>query len=124
MAGKNGSDVRAWFDGLEEGHREQAEKLARLVGAADSRIERAVKWGRVTFTVDGRWHDWLCAIAVAKKGVRLVFHKGALLEDPEGLLAGSARYVREITAERVIERPAAVHALIGSALDHQTDLLD
>jgi hypothetical protein len=118
------AEVQTWFTRLDERQRSQAEKLATLVSAADPRLEQAVKWGRVTFTVDGRWHDWLCGIASAKKGVRLVFHKGALLDDPDGLLTGSARYVREIPAEQAVERPRAVSSLVRSALEHQTDLLD
>ncbi|WP_378740712.1 DUF1801 domain-containing protein [Nocardia brasiliensis] len=124
MTDEPGSDIQAWLAQLDEAQRGQAGELIRLVSAADSRLQQAVKWGRITFTVESRWHDWLFAIAAAKKGVRLVFHKGALLDDPNGLLTGSARYVRELTAERAIGCPEAVHALIRSALTHQTDLLD
>ncbi|AXB48417.1 hypothetical protein A4R43_11960 [Amycolatopsis albispora] len=54
----------------------------------------------------------------------MVFHKGVLLDDPAGLLAGSGRYVREIRAGVALDHPDEVRALIRSAIDHQTDLLD
>ncbi|MCM6775928.1 DUF1801 domain-containing protein [Nocardia sp. CDC159] len=120
---EHGSDIRTWLAGLDENQRNQAEELMALISAADARIQQALKWGRITFTVENRWHDWLCAIAAAKKEVRLVFHKGVLLDDPERLLTGSARYVREVTAEQAIRNPAAVGSLVHSALTHQTDLL-
>jgi hypothetical protein len=43
------------------------------------------KWGRLTFTRDGDWHHWLCAIAPGRKAVRLLVHKGALLADPRAV---------------------------------------
>ncbi|MBN6039175.1 DUF1801 domain-containing protein [Amycolatopsis sp. 195334CR] len=99
-----------------------SDDLTALVGSADERLESAVKWGRLTFTLGGDWHHWLCAIAAPKSGTRLVFHKGVLLDDPAGLLAGSGRYVREIPAGIALDHPEEVRALIRSAIDHQTDL--
>ncbi|MFI9407342.1 DUF1801 domain-containing protein [Nocardia sp. NPDC052316] len=116
--------IQTWLAGLDEDQRGRAEELVRLVNAAEPRLQQAVKWGRITFTIDNRWHDWLCGIAAAKKGVRLVFHKGALLEDPAGLLSGSARYVRELPAEQAVESPEAVAALLRSAVAHQAGLIE
>jgi hypothetical protein len=101
-----------------------AAELARIVGGTDPRLDQARKWGRLTFTVEGNWHHWLCAVAVSRNGPRLVFHKGALLDDPEGLLTGEGRYVREVPASVAIERPAAVRELVRSAIAHQLDMLD
>ncbi|QBS44527.1 DUF1801 domain-containing protein [Nocardia sp. CS682] len=124
MTDEHATGIQAWLAGLDENQRGRAEALVAVVSAADPRLQQAVKWGRITFTIDNSWHDWLCAIAAAKKGVRLVFHKGALLNDPAGLLSGSARYVRELTVEQALESPAAVDALIRSAVAHQTDLIE
>jgi hypothetical protein len=124
MATRDGSDVRRWLGGLDDGVKGQAEELIRMVGSTDPRIEQAVKWGRMTFTVGGDWHHWLCGVAATKKGARLVFHKGALLEDPDGMLAGSRRYVREVPAEEAKRRPDSVRLLVRSAIAHQTDMLD
>lgn len=124
MAYEQGSDVQAWFDRLDERVRAQAEELARITRDVDSRLEQAVKWGRITFTVGGNWHHWLCGIAATKKATKLVFHKGALLDDPEGLLVGSGRYVREVSAEEARRCPDAVRGLVRSAIAHQTDMLE
>ncbi|MFF3226708.1 DUF1801 domain-containing protein [Nocardia suismassiliense] len=124
MTDKHARDIQTWLAGLDENQRGRAEELVELVRTADPRLQQAVKWGRITFTTENSWHDWLCGIAAAKKGVRLVFHKGALLDDPDGLLTGSARYVRELPVEQALESPEAVDALIRSAVAHQTDLIE
>lgn len=124
MSVARSSGVQAWFDGLDEHVRAPAEELATIIRAADSRLEHAVKWGRLTFTVGGDWHHWLCAVAATKKGARPVFHKGVLLDDPGRLLTGWGRYVREVPGELARQHADAVAALVGSAITHHTDLLD
>lgn len=114
---------QAWLDGVDEPHRRLAAEVAGIVAGADPRLQRAVKWRRLTFTVGGDWHHWLCAVAATKAGVRLVFHKGALLADPGAVLTGSARYVRELPGEEVIRRPQAVRALVAEAIRRQTAVL-
>jgi hypothetical protein len=98
------------------------EWLASRVHAAGDGVAEAIKWRRLTFTFDGNWHHWPCAIAVTKRGVNLVFHKGSLLDDPAGLLQGEDRYVRQIPHDRAAADPAAVTALVRQAIVHQTDM--
>ncbi|MFS2295529.1 MAG: DUF1801 domain-containing protein [Actinomadura sp.] len=86
-------------------------------------MEQAIKWGRPTFTVSGDWHHLVCAIAATEKGAKAVFHKGVLLEDPENLLRGSGRYVREAPAATALRRPEATAALVRSAIAHRTDMI-
>lgn len=117
-------DVDEWLGRWSDEQREQVERVAGMVRAADGRIGEAVKWRRLTFTVDDDWHHWLCAIAVAKRGVALVFHKGVLLDDPAGLLEGEGRYVREISYERAAADPDAVTALVREAVARQMEMLD
>ena len=45
------------------------------------------------------------------------------MEDPERLLAGDGRYVRQLPLETARARPSTVVGLVRSALDHETDLL-
>jgi hypothetical protein len=96
--------------------------LADRVHAADPRMSEAVKWRRLTFTVDDNWHHWLCAVAVGKQGVSLMFHKGALLDDPQQVLEGEGRYLRRIPFDVAVRNPQAVTACVRQAIVHQTDL--
>jgi hypothetical protein len=121
---KRAPEVEAWLEKHDSEQREQAERLAALVHAADPEIAEAVKWRRLTFTVHDNWHHWLCAVAVSKRGASLVFHKGALLDDPDGLLRGESRYLREVPYDQAMARPDAVVALVHEAIRHQTDMLD
>ena len=117
-------EVVKWLQKLSPDQQEQAEQLAALVHAADSEIAEAVKWRRLTFTVHDNWHHWLCAVAVSRGGAKLVFHKGALLRDPDGLLQGESRYLREIPYDAAAAHSKAATALVREAIVHQTDMLD
>jgi hypothetical protein len=94
--------------------------LTNLVRGAAS-LDEAVKWGRLTFTADGNWHHWVCAVTASNN---LVFHKGVLLADPDGLLAGDGKYARQVSEARALAAPDAVAALVRDAIAHQTDMLD
>jgi hypothetical protein len=115
-------EVQEWFDGHDEQGRGRAEELRELVRDATGEPDEAVRWGRLTFTQDGDWHHWLCAVAVHRRGIDLVFHKGSLLEDPGGLLRGGGRYVRQIPYADAMANRARVGELLRAAVKRRTDL--
>ena len=117
-------DVEEWLHKWSPAQQEQARNLAAAVHGADEAVVEAIKWRRLTFTVDDNWHHWLCAITVTKRGVSLMFHKGSLLDDPVGLLRGDGSYLRHIPPDQIAEHPDAVTALVRQAIEHQTDMLD
>jgi hypothetical protein len=117
-------EVDEWLKKQSLAHTEQVQDLAATVHAADGSIGEAIKWGRLTFTVGGNWHHWLCAVAISKGAVNLVFHKGALLDDPANLLRGEGRYLRQIPYDQAVAHPEAVTALVREAIARQTDMLD
>jgi hypothetical protein len=82
--------------GLDEQSRRTGERLIELVLdlLPDAQHER--KWGQLTFTREGDWHHWICAISATQKAVKLVIHQGALLADPHGVMEGEGRYTRAI----------------------------
>jgi uncharacterized protein DUF1801 len=93
--------------------------LANLVRGSAS-LDEEVKWGRLTFTADSNWHHWVCAVTDAS----LVFHKGVLLADPDGLLTGDGKYIRQVDAARALAAPDAVAVLVRDAIAHQVDMVD
>ena len=106
------------------GREAQIDELVDLVRNAAPELDEAVKWRRPTFTANGDWHHWVCAVAASSKGVSLTFHKGALLDDPAGLLRGEARYVRQVPHEAAVAHPKELAALLQEAIAHQKDMLD
>lgn len=116
--------VRTWLDKWSIEQREQVERLLSRVGDVAPEATADVKWGRPTVSLGGDWHHWMCAVAVSKREVALVFHKGALLDDPAGLLQGTGRYIRRVPYETVVAHADAVDALVHEAVAHRTDMLD
>lgn len=118
-----------WFAQLAPDRRDEAQALAEQIRAATGELDggglaEAIKWNRLTFTAGGDWHHWLCAVSVTPRAVSLMFHKGALLDDPDGLLRGDGQYLRSMPFGRAQQRPDAVTALLRQALSRQTDMLD
>jgi hypothetical protein len=117
-------EVEEWLRNWSQAEQEQVRTLAATVHAANEAVAEAIKWRRLTFTVHDNWHHWLCAIAVTKRGVSLMFHKGSLLDDPAGLLQGEGRYLRQIPYEQAAAHAEAVIALVREAIARQTEMLD
>jgi hypothetical protein len=121
---KRSPEIEDWLGRLDGEQREQAEWLAGTVEDAVPEAEAAIKWKRLTFTLDGDWHHWLCAVAASGAGVRLVFHKGVLLEDADGLLAGDGRYLRETLYADAVANPEGLAALLRQATERRTEMLE
>ena len=115
------ADVEAWIRQHDADQQAQINWFAELVHAAVAGVSEAIKWRRLTFTVDDNWHHWLCAVHVNRAGVSVVLHKGALLDDPDGLLQGDGQYVRQIPIQNVTAHPEGVGELLRDAAAHQTD---
>jgi hypothetical protein len=115
--------LSAYFQELDERLRPTVERLIDVVLAVVPDAEHERKWGRLTFTRNGDWHHWLCAIAPGRKAVRLLVHKGALLADPTAVLEGDGRYLRAITFSSPDDVDADVVApVLREAAARQTEM--
>jgi hypothetical protein len=104
--------------------RPTVERLIELIvrELPDAQHER--KWGRLTFTRGDDWHHWICAVSPTKGAVKLVIHKGAILDDPRRAMEGSGRYIRSISFRTDGEIDAGVVApILRQAADRQTEML-
>jgi hypothetical protein len=123
VVGKSHVIIATYFSGLDERSHAIVERLIDVVVDVLPDAEHARKWGRLTFTRNGDWHHWLCAIAPAGKAVKLFVHKGALLADPRGVLEGEGRYVRAIRFTTPEEVDADVIApILRDAAARQTEM--
>jgi hypothetical protein len=121
-------DERAIIDkhlpGLDERWRPTVERLIEVIFGALPDAQHERRWGQLTFTREGDWHHWICAVAPTKKAVKLVLHKGALLADPHGAMQGSGRYTRAISFRAPDEiDPDGVGPILREAALRQTEML-
>jgi hypothetical protein len=109
---------------LEPPWRSVAERLVEVILEALPEAQHARKWGQLTFTQDGDWHHWICAISPTRKVIKLVLHKGAMLDDPDSVLEGSARYTRSIAFRAPDEIDASVVVpILRQAAQRRTEML-
>jgi hypothetical protein len=118
---RRSADVIAWIDRHPAEAQEQIRWMAGRVREADARITDAIKGDRLTFAVEEDWHHWLCGIQVTSRGVSLLLHRGALLDDPDGLLEGDGPDCRRIGFAAAAARPGAVTRIVREAVTRRED---
>jgi uncharacterized protein YdeI (YjbR/CyaY-like superfamily) len=110
-------DPDAWFAKSRKWH-DECEKLRTILLACD--VEEALKWGKPTYTHDGAN---IVLIMPLKDTCTLLFMKGALLEDPKGLLiqAGensqSQRQMRFTSAAEIGKLAKAIKGFVEQAIE-------
>lgn len=62
--------------------------VREIIMATDDRIEETIKWSAPTFMYKGNMASFFMN---AKKFVSLMFHKGASIDNPNGLLTGDGK---------------------------------
>jgi hypothetical protein len=102
---------------------EVVEQLTEAILEALPDAEQAEKWGRLTFTREGDWHHWICAISSTKKATKLVLHKGALLADPQDVMEGEGEYTRSIAFDSPEQvDPEVLRPILREAADRQREM--
>jgi hypothetical protein len=110
--------------GLDPEWRPTVERLIEVILSQIPDAQHERKWGQLTFTREADWHHWICAISPTKKEVKLVIHKGALLDDPHRAMEGSGRYSRSISFRTPGEIDAGVVTpILRQATDRQVEML-
>lgn len=104
-----GLTARSFSEGLEPSRAAIVERLVEIIGSLPQPLDMGVKWGRLTFALEGDFHHWICGIAATKRAVVLELHFGGLLDDPDGrLIAGTSRFLRKLEYRSADEVDAAV----------------
>jgi hypothetical protein len=84
---------------LDRGWRPTVERLIEVIVGELPEAQHERKWGQLTFTRNGDWHHWICAVSPTKRNVKLVMHKGALLADPQRAME---EYLRQQVGNRAL----------------------
>jgi hypothetical protein len=100
--------------GQDEDVRATVGRLVDAIERSGISLDRAIKWRRLTFAVDGDFRHWICGIDVTRRGVVLQLHFGSLLRDPEGqLTASESRFLRTMTFRTADSVDADADAVAG-----------
>ena len=110
--GTRNPEVDAWFERYTNPQRELVQAVRAAVLDADDRITEAIKWQAPTFIYKGNIASFY---PKTKTHASLMFHRGAELDDLDGLLEGEgdvSRVARFLDGEDLERKRAALQGLI------------
>jgi hypothetical protein len=104
--------VDAWFDDYDNPQKPLVLAVREVVLGADPRVSEAIKWKAPTFVYRGNIASFY---PKSKQHVSLMFHTGASLPDPDGLLEGegdTSRVARFLDADDLAAKSGALRGLV------------
>ena len=115
--GNRSPEVDRWFEAYENPQKELVQAVRDAILDADPRVTEAIKWKAPTFVYRGNIASFY---PKTKSHASLMFHTGASLPDPSGLLAGegdTSRVARFESIEDLETKTPALRALIAAWID-------
>ncbi len=103
-------EVDEWFESYDNPLKDLVQAVRTVVLDADDRVTEAIKWKAPTFMYAGNIASFYPRSA---KHVSLMFHTGASLPDPHGLLAGDGDTSRVVRFDDLADLEAKTPALQG-----------
>ena len=107
-----------WFFDKAEKWKKEFEKLRTII--LDCGLDEELKWGNACYTFEGRN---IVLIHGFKEYCALLFFKGALLNDPEGILiqqtenVQSARQIRFTNLKEIVEQERVIKSYIYESIE-------
>lgn len=92
----------------------EIERVRQIILETDPRVEETIKWSSPTFMYKGNIASFFMN---AKKHVSLMFHKGASINDPNGLLDGDGKEGRAAKFKDMADIEAKKEALEAVILE-------
>lgn len=105
-------DVDAWMASYDNPQKDLVQAVRETILAADHRVTEAIKWQAPTFVFRGNIASFF---PKAQQHVTLMFHTGATLPDPTGVLEGegaTSRSVKILDAADLAAKSAALQGLV------------
>ena len=109
---KTNPDVDKFLEKKKHPLSREIQMVREIILSTDDRIEEAVKWSSPTFMYKGNIASFFMN---AKNLVSLMFHKGAMINDPSGLIEGEgkeSRVARFQTVEDIENKKADLQSVI------------
>jgi uncharacterized protein YdeI (YjbR/CyaY-like superfamily) len=107
-----------WYFEKEEKWHEEIKKLRTII--LDCDLTEELKWGVPCYTYQ---NSNVVLIHVFKEYCAILFHKGALLKDPEGILiqqtenVQAARQIRFTNLQEIVKLEPVIKAYVNEAID-------
>jgi hypothetical protein len=110
-------DVDAWFATYDNPQKALVQAVRDVVLEADDRVTETIKWQAPTFVYAGNIASFYPR---SKQHVSLMFHQGASLPDPDGLLEGegdTSRVAKFADADDLAAKAASLQGLVRAWVD-------
>ena len=114
MNGNRDSVVDAWFEKYDNPQKDLVQSVRQVILDADPRVTETIKWQAPTFLYRGNIASFY---PKTKTHVSLMFHTGASLPDPSGVLEGdgdTSRVLRILNHDDLTAKTAAIRGLVTS----------
>ena len=109
--------VDVWFETYDNPQKDLVQAVRAVVLDADQRVTEAIKWQAPTFTYRGNIASFY---PKSKQHVSLMFHTGASLPDPTGLLEGTgetSRVAKFLDAADLDAKADALRGLVAAWIE-------
>ena len=116
-ASNRNPDVDAWFGHYDNPQKDLVQAVRDVILRTDERVTETIKWQAPTFVYDGNIASFFPR---AKQHVSLMFHTGASLPDPTGLLEGggeTGRMAKFTSFEDLDAKADALRGLVRAWID-------
>lgn len=115
--GNRNPDVDIWFENYDNPQKALVEAVRNAILDIDPRVTEAIKWKAPTFIYEGNIASFFPR---SKQHVVLMFHTGASLPNPHGLLEGdgeTARSAKFLSYDDLAAKQPALEALIRAWIE-------
>ena len=112
MTGNRNPDVDVWFDAYANPQKPLVQAIREVILDVDERVGECIKWQAPTFTYAGNIASFY---PKASKHASLMFHQGAKLPDPDGILEGdgdTSRVAKFVDADDLAAKAESLRDLI------------
>ena len=117
MSDNRNPEVDAWFERYANPQKPLVEAVRRAILDADDRVTETIKWQAPTFMYRGNIASFY---PKSKEHVSLMFHTGASLPDPAGLLEGegqTSRVARFLDEADLSAKSDALRGLVAAWIE-------
>ena len=110
-------DVDAWFATYDNPQKDLVQAVRNVILDSDDRVTEAIKWQAPTFMYSGNIASFY---PKSRQHVSLMFHLGASLPDPTGLLEGTgetSRVAKFTDADDLAAKADALRGLVRAWIE-------